>query len=132
MPQFSTQFDPTEILTAEAISHVLDGEGAPSFRGGHRFTSHVVGKTVFPAHWSDSDIVAALAATIANPAKISVRMQIFVLFGLVDEVLIEITIEHNQSKPRLKHAFPKNGNGVFRNDPTSRTAIPLDLSELES
>lgn len=126
------RFTSSEILTDSALQHVLNGEGEPSYRGGHRFSSTVTGKTVFPEDWSDSDIEAALRATLEHPAKVVVRTQFVLFFGLVNEVVIEIKIELTKQGPKMRHAFPRSGVGVYRNDPSARTALPLDLSELES
>lgn len=119
------------LLDKETIAHVLVGDGAPSFRGGHRFESWIVGKTVFPEDWTDDEIIGALRVTLAYPAKVIFSAQFFVAFGLVNEVIIEAKVRVSQSSLRLKHAFPVNGTGVFRNDPLGRVPLPLDLSVLE-
>lgn len=119
------------VLDEVAINHVLDGSGPPDYRGGHRFDCRVVGKTVFPETWTDEEIVGALRVTLAYPANTIVEKQFTVFFGLVDHVVIEVKVDFGQFGTRLKHAFPVNGSGVYRNDPAGRVPVPLDLSVME-
>lgn len=126
------RFNASQILTEDAIDHVLNGEGPPDYLGGHRFESAVIGKTVFPEHWTDEDIVTALRITIEHPAKVTFYQHIIRLLSLVDEVVIEVEVRITRRGPRLHKAYPKNGSGVMRNDPIKRVPIPLDLTSLES
>lgn len=119
------------ILTDAAINHILNGEGAPDYNGGHRFTSIVFGKTVFPEWWTDEDIVAALTVAIEHPARVRIFKHSILCFALVDEAIVEVQIDLTRAGARFHHGFPKNGRGVERNDPRGRTSLPLDLTELE-
>lgn len=119
------------ILSESAIEHVLEGEGAPDYRGGHRFGSGVVGKTVFPEHWSDADIIDSIRATLRNPSKVRHTRQHLVLTGLVDEVIVEVKLKIARNSKTFMHAFPQSGSGVFRVTHLGRVAVPLDLTSLE-
>lgn len=120
------------LLDEAARAHVLDGEGSPDYRGGHRFDSSIVGKTVFPQDWTDDEIIGAIRATLSFPARVLHDSQFSVFFGLVNEVLIEVKIGLNERGAKLRHAFPVNGFGVHRNDPLGKVPLPLDLNVLEN
>lgn len=125
------RFRASEVLTDLAIQHVLEGDGAPDFRGGHRFESAVVGKTVFPERWDDGDILSAIRVTIEFPLKIIERKQEIILLSVIDNVLIEVRLKKSAGGIQLQHAFPQSGDGVFRNEALGRRAVALDLSFLE-
>ena len=119
------------ILSESAIQHVLHGDGPPYYRGGHRFASGVVGKTVFPEDWDNTEIIGSVRMTLAFPAKVFTEKQFSIYFGLVNEVLIEVRVQSSKKGLELRHAMPVNGLGVYRVDPLGRTPLPLDLSVLE-
>lgn len=117
------------VIDADAVAHILDGDA--DYKGGHRFTSQIIGKTVFPEEWSDEQIIAAVKAVVRRPSfHMWVPPRIY-LRAIVLDVIVEVALRCSGNQVVFKHAFPKSGTGVFRNDPLRRVALPLDLRDLE-
>lgn len=119
-------------ISPKLAKHILDGEGSPTFKGGHRFSSRIVGKSVFPESWSDETILDAVRQTLGNPQFNVYLGQTLVLRSLVDEVVIEVRLKKIASSFEIETAFPVNGSGVFLNSTRGRVQVPLDLSALEA
>lgn len=117
------------VIDASAIEHILKGDR--NFKGGHRFTSYVVGKTVFPEDWSDAQIIAAVKAVVRRPTFV-LHMKPFVyLRGILLGVIIEVALKRTRGRFEFFHAFPISGTGVYRNEALRRRELPLDFADLE-
>lgn len=78
-------------IPEERSRHILDGGGRS---GGHRFGTGTPGKAVFPASWSDDDILDAIgdvtgAGNVVRPAH---REDGLFVTGDVNGVEIEVVV----------------------------------------
>lgn len=117
------------VIDAAAVAHILDGDA--DYKGGHRYTSRVIGKTVFPETWSDEQIIAAVKAVVRRPTFLLWAPPHLILRSVVLGVIVEVALRRTRGRLIFKHAFPKSGVGVLRNETRRRVAVPLDLLDLE-
>ena len=117
------------VIDADAVAHILDGDA--DYKGGHRFTSQIIGKTVFPESWSDEQIIAAVKAVVRRPTTVLHLRPYMFLRGMVRNVIIEVALKRKRGRFEFSHAFPTSGAGVYRNETLRRKEIPIDLAHLE-
>lgn len=118
------------VIDAAAVAHILDGD--EEYKGGHRHDSRIVGKTVFPERWTDTQIVLAVKATVRRPDYIMWLKPRVVLRSLILGVIVEVSLTQSKNRWKFRHAFPNSGAGVYRNESLRRVELPLDLTQLEA
>lgn len=102
--------------------HILDGEGGS--QGGHRAGTGVPGKSEFPAHWSDRDIleVTEQIARTTEPVKgpypsadsTGVKFPSWEYVGEHDGVRVRV---HVLADGRIRTAYPVDGASLITNPP---------------
>lgn len=117
-------------VTEELIRHVWEGEQDVSL-GGHRFGLGRIHKTEFPETWTRQDMFLAVQQTLALPQLIIGNGSPYICDRLVNGVVVRVILWRNVKGLRVHAAFPLFGKGVYRNDPTRKVALPLDLYKVE-
>ncbi len=117
-------------VTEELLRHVWEGEDDVNL-GGHRFGLGRIHKTEFPETWTRQDVYCALQETLALPQMIIGDGSPYICDRLVNGVVVRLILRRNVKGIRVHAAFPLCGQGVFRNDPTRKVALPLDLYKVE-
>ena len=118
------------LITEELLRHVWDGEDDVSL-GGHRFGLGRIHKTEFPEAWTRQDVYFALQQTLALPQLIIGDGYPYICDRLVNGVIVRVILWRKGKGIRVHAAFPLCGQGIFRNDPTRKVALPLDLYKVE-
>lgn len=105
-------------LTPERRTHILDGD-PPHVRGGrgggHRHGTGKSGKTEFPAHWPDDDIISRVMETARSPRSglVHPRYKTFNVMADYDGVTIVVSVSRAGS---VITAYPlPGGKGVVQN-----------------
>lgn len=99
-------------LTPQRRTHILDGDETG---GGHRHGTGHHGKTEFPAHWSDDDIIQRVMETARAPEAgfWNSKHNTFNVTGTFDGVVVVVAVKADGS---VKSAFPQpGGRGVVKN-----------------
>jgi hypothetical protein len=117
-------------ITEELLRHVWEGEDDVSL-GGHRYGLGRMNKTEFPETWTREDVYWALKETLALPQLIIGNGFPYICDRTVNGVVIRVILRRTVKGIRVHAAFPLCGHGVFRNDPTQKLALPLDLYKVE-
>jgi hypothetical protein len=101
-------------LTPERRRHILDGD--PGGRGGgHRPGTGRPGKTEFPAHWTDDEIISRVMQTARAPQKVewNTRHTSWNATCEFDGVQVVVAVDRSGN---VKTAVPlKGGTGVVKN-----------------
>ena len=84
-------------LTAEERERVL---------GKHRHGANVADKSEFPERWTDSDIIAAIELTLAEPENSGISGDKATFERFVDGVLVRARIRIDGRHPRFWTAYP--------------------------
>ncbi|AXE53960.1 EndoU domain-containing protein [Aurantimicrobium sp. MWH-Uga1] len=113
-------------VTEELLRHVWEGEDDIN-KGGHRFGLGRVRKTEFPEEWTQEDVQRALAETLKSPQVISGRKAPYFCDREVNGVVVRVVLKEGISGLQMHAAYPLCGQGVYRNDPGGKVALPLDL-----
>jgi hypothetical protein len=101
-------------LTPERRRHILDGEG-DGRRGGHRHGTGNRGKTEFPAHWTDDEIIQRVMETAMRPGagKWNPEHKSFNVTAEYDGVVVVVAV---RPPGEIVSAFPEpGGRGVVKN-----------------
>ena len=112
-------------VTEELLRHVWEGEEDVHL-GGHRFGLGRIGKTEFPETWTREDVFFALVETLAKPQLIIGCGSPYICDRAVNRVVIRMVLKQSSEGLRIHAAYPLFGDGVFRNDPNRKLALPLD------
>ncbi|MGV0870028.1 phage minor capsid protein [Corynebacterium kalidii] len=110
---------PRPALDSTARRHILDGEPGKAHLGGHRRGVGRVGKTEFPASWSDADIINAVDLALSDPHWSRIDGDRSTLRRVVtkngDRVLIEASYYPKDGEMFLRAGYPKSGDDVVLN-----------------
>ena len=117
-------------VTEELLRHVWEGE-PNGHQGGHRYGLGRIRKTEFPETWNFEAVVAALLLTLKSPQVISGAKAPYFCDREVDHVMVRVVLRQGSSGLVVHTAYPLCGAGVFRNDPTGKLGLPLDLYKWE-
>ena len=104
-------------LAPERRVHILDGDGPSS--GGHRSGTGKAGKTEFPPHWTDDDIISRVMQTAMRPEKIELQKHgSFRLTARFDGVTVAAVVARDGS---VVTGYPlPGGRGVVDNGGSAR------------
>jgi hypothetical protein len=118
-------------LIEDDVSHILDGDGMGG--GGHRFQMRIPGKRVFPQGWDEDKLRGVIDAALHEPVPKTLASTAngVLLRSLVDNVVVWIPIREHPDGWEISTAYPRSGDGVYRNLPSAgREPKPLNLEDL--
>lgn len=103
--------------------HILNGDESG---GGHLFGANVPSKSEFPEGWDKARIADAIDAIQRPYIASGHAITPGIYEGVVDRVVVRVIVDEAPSGELVViSAIPLRGDGVFKNEPGGRVAVPL-------